>query len=79
MIERLTTAREPFVGRRTATTAALVLAAVALALLIARLPLPLAAGLVLGAAGLLITLVYPLFGLGVALLLGPFGAGGGPQ
>ncbi len=74
MIERLTTAREPFVGRRTATTAALVLAAVALALLIARLPLPLAAGLVLGAAGLLITLVYPLFGLGVALLLGPFGA-----
>jgi O-antigen ligase len=50
------------------------LIAIILGLLIARLPLSLAAGIVLGAAGLLLTLLYPLFGLGLALLLGPFGA-----
>ena len=48
--------------------------AVVAALLIFRLPLALAAGLVVGAALLIATLLYPLFGLGVALLLGPFGA-----
>ncbi|MCA9866601.1 MAG: O-antigen ligase family protein [Anaerolineales bacterium] len=45
-----------------------------MALLISRLPLPMAGGLVVGAALLIATLVYPLVGLGVALLLGPFGA-----
>ena len=42
--------------------------------MISRLPLPMAWGLVVGAALLIATLVYPLVGLGVALLLGPFGA-----
>lgn len=73
MIERIT-AREYFDSRGASPSAIATLAAVVLALLIAWLPLPLAAGLVLGAAGILITLVYPLFGLGVALVLGPFGA-----
>ncbi len=48
--------------------------AVLLAVAIARLPLPLAAGLLAATAVLLLTVVRPLFGLGVALLLGPFGA-----
>lgn len=48
--------------------------AVVAALLIFRLPLPLAVGLVVGTALLIATVLYPLFGLGVALLLGPFGA-----
>ncbi len=45
-----------------------------MALLIFRLPLALAAGLVVGAALLVVAILYPLFGLAVALLLGPFGA-----
>ncbi len=49
-------------------------AAVAVALLIFRLPLPPAAGLIFGVVLLIVTLLYPLFGLGIALLLGPFGA-----
>lgn len=53
---------------------AVYLAAVILAVLISRLPLLMAAGLILGAALLIVTLLFPLFGLGVALLLGPFGA-----
>lgn len=73
MIARL--ADRPLWGERGAgLTLALTLTALLLGLLIARWPLPLAAGLVLGAAGILVTLVYPLFGLGLALLLGPFGA-----
>jgi O-antigen ligase len=44
------------------------------ALAIACLPLPLVAGLVAGVSVLILTAVYPLLGLGVALLLGPFGA-----
>jgi len=44
------------------------------ALLIARLPLPLAAALIVGAAAVVLTLVQPLAGLGLALLLGPWGA-----
>ena len=48
--------------------------AVLLAVAIARLPLPLVAGLLAAAAVLLLTVVRPLFGLGMALLLGPFGA-----
>ena len=73
MIERITT-RDRFDIREVSPAVVVALVGVVLALLIARLPLPLAAGLVLGTAGVLITLVYPLFGLGVALLLGPFGA-----
>lgn len=60
--------------QRSWTTAALFVLAVAAALLIARLPLWLAGGVVLGVAVLLIVLIYPLLGLGLALLLGPFGA-----
>lgn len=41
---------------------------------IVRLPLPAAVGLVVLPAILLLTLARPLFGLGVALVLGPFGA-----
>ena len=48
--------------------------AVLVALLIARLPLPVAAGLLVAAAAVVLTLVQPLFGLGLALLLGPWGA-----
>jgi len=48
--------------------------AVLLAVAIARLPLPVAAGLLAAAAVLLLTVIRPLFGLSVALLLGPFGA-----
>ena len=48
--------------------------AVLLALLIVRLPLPLAGTLVVGAAAAVLTLVQPLAGLGLALLLGPWGA-----
>ncbi len=48
--------------------------AILLAVAIAQLPLPLAAGLLGAAVVLLLTIVRPLFGLGVALLLGPFGA-----
>ena len=48
--------------------------AVAAALLIARLPLPLAAGLLVAVAAVVLTLIQPLVGLGLALLLGPWGA-----
>jgi O-antigen ligase len=44
------------------------------ALAIARLPLPAAAALIVLPVALLLTVIYPLFGLGLALLLGPFGA-----
>ncbi len=57
-----------------AARAGLAVVAVLAALLIARLPLPLAAGLVLGAAAVVLTLIQPLVGLGLALLLGPWGA-----
>ena len=49
-------------------------AAVLVALAIALLPLPLAAGLLFGTAILLLAVLYPIFGLGLALILGPFGA-----
>ncbi len=48
--------------------------AAALALLIIRLPLPAAAGLVGAGAAITFALINPLFGLGLALLIGPFGA-----
>ena len=48
--------------------------AVLLALLIARLPLPLAGALVVGGAAVVLTFIQPLVGLGLALLLGPWGA-----
>ena len=48
--------------------------AVVVALLIARLPLPVAAGLLAAVAAVVLTFVQPLFGLGLALLLGPWGA-----
>ncbi len=51
-----------------------VLAAVVLGLLIARLPVVWAAGLVGGTAVLLLTLVNPLVGLFIALLAAPWGA-----
>ncbi len=48
--------------------------AVVVALLIARLPLPVAAGVLAAGVAVVLTLVQPLFGLGLALLLGPWGA-----
>ncbi len=51
-----------------------VLAAVVLGVLLARLPLLWSVALVAGTAVFLITIIYPLAGLGLALLLGPFGA-----
>ena len=55
-------------------TAALAAIAVVLALAIIRLPLLVTAGLVTVSAILLLTFAYPLFGLGITLILGPFGA-----
>jgi len=52
----------------------LYLLAAALAFLIVRLPLPAAAGLVGAVATIIFALINPLFGLGLALLIGPFGA-----
>ena len=49
-------------------------AATAVGLLLARLPLVWGAALVAGTAVFLLTLIQPLFGLGLVLLLGPFGA-----
>lgn len=68
------TARTLLVNRSLWTTAALVAIGVSLALAIVHLPLPAAAGLVVVPAILLLTLTYPLFGLGMALVLGPLGA-----
>jgi O-antigen ligase len=51
-----------------------VLAALVLGVLLARLPLLWGVGLVGGTAVFLITIIYPLAGLGLALLLGPLGA-----
>ncbi|MBK8988589.1 MAG: O-antigen ligase family protein [Chloroflexi bacterium] len=48
--------------------------ATAVGLLLARLPLLWGAALVGGTAVFLLTLIQPLFGLGLVLLLGPFGA-----
>lgn len=50
------------------------LLAILLGVFIARLPLPVAAALVFGAAAFLLVLIEPLLGLGLALLTGPFGA-----
>ena len=52
----------------------LYLLAAALALLIVRLPLPTAAVLVGAGVAIIFALINPLFGLGLALLIGPFGA-----
>ncbi len=57
-----------------AARAGLAVVAVVAALAIVRLPLPVAAALVLGAAAVVLTLIQPLVGLGLALLLGPWGA-----
>lgn len=54
--------------------AAIYLVPLLIGLLLARLPLTWAAGLVVGTAVLLLTFIQPLIGLGVALLLGPLGA-----
>lgn len=51
-----------------------VLLALALGLLLARLPLVWGVALVAGTAVFLLTIIYPFFGLGLALLLGPLGA-----
>ena len=53
---------------------ALVVLASAAGLALARLPLPQAAVLVFAGLAVMLTLVYPLAGLGVALFLGPWGA-----
>lgn len=50
------------------------LAAVAAAVLILYLPLPVAVGSIGVSAVIVLALINPLFGLGLALLLGPFGA-----
>ncbi len=60
-------------GRRILATCCLLLAIV-LGLALARLPLLWAVGMVGGTAVFLIILIYPLAGLGLALLLGPLGA-----
>ena len=66
--------RLPRLGQGPTRRAGLAALAVLLALLIVRLPLPLAGTLVVGAAAAVLTLVQPLAGLGLALLLGPWGA-----
>ncbi len=66
--------RLPRLGEGPTRRAGLAALAVLLALLIVRLPLPLAGTLVVGAAAAVLTLVQPLAGLGLALLLGPWGA-----
>lgn len=60
--------------RQAGARLALVVLAVAVALAIVRLPLALAAALALGGAAAILTLIFPLLGLGLALLLGPWGA-----
>jgi len=70
LIER----RFPRLDERALRRATLAALAVLLALLIARLPLPLAGGLLAGAAAVVLTFLQPLAGLGLALLLGPWGA-----
>ncbi len=60
--------------RPSALRAGLSAVAVVAALLIARLPLPLAVVLVLGTAVVVLTFIQPLVGLGLTLLLGPWGA-----
>ncbi len=52
----------------------LILTAVLLGFLLSRLPLPVAGVLAAGTAVFLLTLIQPLFGLGITLLAGPFGA-----
>ncbi len=65
----------PVAGRRVLwPQVALAGAALVLALLIARLPLPYAVALIAGVVVVGLVLTYPLAGLGLALLLGPFGA-----
>jgi O-antigen ligase len=54
--------------------AAIYLLPLLIGLLLARLPLTWAAGLVVGTAVLLLIIIQPLVGLGLALLLSPFGA-----
>lgn len=49
-------------------------AAIVAVLVITWLPLSLAAAVVIGSALLLLAVIYPIFGLGLALMLGPFGA-----
>ena len=63
-----------FTGGLMGAQGVLYLLAAALALLIVRLSLPAAAGLVGAVAAVILALINPLFGLGLALLIGPFGA-----
>jgi putative inorganic carbon (hco3(-)) transporter len=72
--ERLTIfARASETASRQLPAISLLLALLA-GILLATLPLPLAAGLVGATAVLLLILIWPLFGLACALLAGPFGA-----
>ncbi len=64
----------PWRGRVDRLSAALLLIAVTAALAIARLPLLTAAVACVAVVVVLLTLIEPLFGLGLALVLGPFGA-----
>ncbi|HEY1409156.1 MAG TPA: O-antigen ligase family protein [Promineifilum sp.] len=66
-------ARMQIAGQARSSVVLLALA-LGIGLAIARLPLPMAAGLLVVAAVALLTIFNPLFGLGLALLLGPFGA-----
>ena len=63
-----------FTGGLMGAQGVLYLLAAALALLIVRLPLPTAAVLVGAGVAIIFALINPLFGLGLALLIGPFGA-----
>ena len=53
---------------------AFIVVSAAIGVAIARLPLTVATGLVFAPLVLLLTIIYPLLGLGLALLLGPIGA-----
>ena len=63
-----------FIGGVTTPRTVIYLIAIAVAILIAILPLPIAAGLVGIGAAVILAIINPLSGLGLALLLGPFGA-----
>ena len=71
MIRRLPTR---FAGDLVGAQGVIYLLAGVVAVLISRLPLPIAAALVGIGAVFILALINPLFGLGLALLLGPFGA-----
>jgi len=61
-------------ARRAGALPVLIVIALVAALAVVRLPLPLAAVLALAGAAVVLTALFPLAGLGLALLLGPWGA-----